>query len=271
MSASAFQDKLKKLDGSQQSVQRVSAWLLFHWNKADALAHAWKDLFEMAEPKEMLLMLYLANDALQSRKAHKEKIRAAFAAVLPASFKALTDATSGAGAVHAKAKRLLTIWSDRKVLSATIIVDLERCLSAAPSRKRKRAAAESIAPAEAPESRERRALRLQVEADVSQFLKPPMLTPVAQAVSDAMKKMEMDALTNAMVHDEMTRFLERWDHFKPTAADGDGGDSGGYALATGGNVGPIVVTTTEAPTEEEVADGSLFSDLDIAQAELLVG
>ena len=148
--AATFTQKLKVLDGSQTSVERISGWLLFHWNEAADLAAAWRDHFEAVPQKKMLNLLYLANHALQSRKDHRDEIRAAWAGVLPAAFRALTAASGGRGAIHGKAKRLLGIWVQRKVMSGSVLSLLSRCLAGASSastasRKRKRATRDASA------------------------------------------------------------------------------------------------------------------------------
>lgn len=89
-SSSSFLDKLRKLNETQQSVQTLSEWVLFHKTNAAEIVRVWAEEFERGEVqcagvfldsslklvvctvpsvKQKLVFIYLCNDvALRSQK-----------------------------------------------------------------------------------------------------------------------------------------------------------------------------------------------------------
>lgn len=107
---------------SQQSIQTVSQWTVFHWRSASDIASTWeKELFRVPLKRKMLY-LYLANDIIQSRKTRKAKlVKAAFADIIPKAIHHILVSAGDDKSIRKKTSRVISIWKDRKVLSTNTI------------------------------------------------------------------------------------------------------------------------------------------------------
>jgi hypothetical protein len=63
----SLRDRLAKLNGSQQSIENNSSWLVFYRKDARKVVDTWEDVFAGAPTEKRLAMLYLANDVIQNR------------------------------------------------------------------------------------------------------------------------------------------------------------------------------------------------------------
>ncbi|KAI5075573.1 hypothetical protein GOP47_0009649 [Adiantum capillus-veneris] len=109
-------EKLKKLNNTQQSIETLSHWCIFHRKKAQTVVETWdKQLREL--PKEQQVpFLYLANDILQnSRRRGLEFVRE-FWKVLPGALKDVIE--KGDSRAHTVVFRLVDIWDERKVFGS---------------------------------------------------------------------------------------------------------------------------------------------------------
>ncbi|KAH7436843.1 hypothetical protein KP509_05G038400 [Ceratopteris richardii] len=109
-------EKLKKLNNTQQSIETLSHWCIFHRKRAHTVVETWdKHLREL--PKEQQVpFLYLANDILQnSRRRGLEFVRE-FWKVLPRALKDVIE--KGDSRAHTVVFRLVDIWDERKVFGS---------------------------------------------------------------------------------------------------------------------------------------------------------
>lgn len=109
-------EKLKKLNNTQQSIETLSHWCIFHRKRAQTVVETWdKQLREL--PKEQQVpFLYLANDILQnSRRRGLEFVRE-FWKILPGALKDVID--KGDSRAHTVVYRLVDIWDERKVFGS---------------------------------------------------------------------------------------------------------------------------------------------------------
>ncbi|XP_021713623.1 UPF0400 protein C337.03-like isoform X1 [Chenopodium quinoa] len=109
-------EKLTKLNNSQQSIETLSHWCIFHMNKAKLVVETWDRQFHSSPLEQRLAFLYLANDILQNSRRKGAEFVAEFWRVLP---EALRDVIRN-GDEFAKnaARRLISIWDERKVFGS---------------------------------------------------------------------------------------------------------------------------------------------------------
>jgi regulator of Ty1 transposition protein 103 len=124
-SQDALVQKLSKLSHTQESIQVVSFWLLFHRKHAKESVRIWQEELNKALPQRKLFFLYLANDVIQSSKKKSDDFTVEFSKVLAQvfsnSFKFVSDE------IKPKIKRILDVWRERKVYSVDFIQNLQSC------------------------------------------------------------------------------------------------------------------------------------------------
>lgn len=109
-------DKLAKLNNSQQSIETLSHWCIFHMNKAKLVVETWERQFHCSPRERRLAFLYLANDILQNSRRKGAEFVAEFWRVLP---EALRDVIrNGDDFGRNAALRLISIWDERKVFGS---------------------------------------------------------------------------------------------------------------------------------------------------------
>ncbi|KAL9687440.1 hypothetical protein QQ045_031842 [Rhodiola kirilowii] len=109
-------EKLTKLNSSQQSIETLSHWCIFHMNKAKLVVETWERQFHCAPREQRLAYLYLANDILQNSRRKGSEFVGEFWKVLPNALRDVIehgDEFSRNGAI-----RLVNIWDDRKVFGS---------------------------------------------------------------------------------------------------------------------------------------------------------
>uniref|UniRef100_A0A7N0VAU4 CID domain-containing protein n=1 Tax=Kalanchoe fedtschenkoi TaxID=63787 RepID=A0A7N0VAU4_KALFE len=109
-------EKLTKLNSSQQSIETLSHWCIFHMNKAKLVVETWDRQFHRTPHEQRLAFLYLANDILQNSRRKGSEFVSEFWKVLPNALRYVIehgDEFSRNGAI-----RLVNIWDDRKVFGS---------------------------------------------------------------------------------------------------------------------------------------------------------
>lgn len=109
-------EKLSKLNNSQQSIETLSHWCIFHRKKAKQVVETWDRQFHSAPREQRIPFLYLANDILQNSRRKGSEFVGEFWKVLPG---ALSDVFEK-GDEHGRnaAMRLVDIWEERKVFGS---------------------------------------------------------------------------------------------------------------------------------------------------------
>ncbi|KMZ57161.1 Regulation of nuclear pre-mRNA domain-containing protein 1B [Zostera marina] len=109
-------DKLSKLNSSQQCIEILSHWCMFHRENAEKVVQTWATQFHTKDMEHKILFLYIANDILQNSKRNGHEFVSEFWKVLPASLKDVFEN----GDDHAKnlVSRLISIWKERKVFGS---------------------------------------------------------------------------------------------------------------------------------------------------------
>lgn len=109
-------DKLSKLNSTQQCIETLSHWCIFHRSKAELVVATWDKQFHSSEMAQKVPLLYLANDILQNSKRKGNEFVSEFWKVLPAALKAVVEK----GDDHGKnvVSRLVHIWEERRVFGS---------------------------------------------------------------------------------------------------------------------------------------------------------
>ncbi|WOK96637.1 UPF0400 protein [Canna indica] len=109
-------EKLAKLNNSQQSIETLSHWCIFHRNKAKQVVEIWGRQFQCSPREQRISFLYLANDILQNSRRKGLEFINEFWKVLP---DALADVFgSGDDFGRKTVLRLVDIWEERKVFGS---------------------------------------------------------------------------------------------------------------------------------------------------------
>ncbi|KAJ4974952.1 hypothetical protein NE237_008126 [Protea cynaroides] len=105
-------EKLAKLNNSQQSIETLSHWCIFHRKKAKLVVETWDRQFHCSPQEQRVSFLYLANDILQNSRRKGSEFVGEFWKVLP---DALTDVIENGDEFGTfAALRLIDIWEERK-------------------------------------------------------------------------------------------------------------------------------------------------------------
>ncbi|KAK4264872.1 hypothetical protein QN277_025994 [Acacia crassicarpa] len=109
-------DKLSKLNSTQQCIETLSHWCIFHRSKAELVVETWNKQFHNSEMVQRVPLLYLANDILQNSKRKGNEFVTEFWKVLPAALKDVIEK----GDDHGKnvVSRLVDIWEQRRVFGS---------------------------------------------------------------------------------------------------------------------------------------------------------
>ncbi|CAL5368710.1 unnamed protein product [Camellia sinensis] len=109
-------DKLSKLNNSQQCIETLSHWCIFHRSKAELVVATWDKQFHSSQMVQKIPLLNLANDILQNSKRKGNEFVSEFWKVLPAALKDV----NGNNGDHGKnvVSRLVDIWEQRRVFGS---------------------------------------------------------------------------------------------------------------------------------------------------------
>eukprot|EP01112_Ceratiomyxa_fruticulosa_P014083 TRINITY_DN4009_c1_g1_i1.p1 TRINITY_DN4009_c1_g1~~TRINITY_DN4009_c1_g1_i1.p1 ORF type:complete len:534 (+),score=108.03 TRINITY_DN4009_c1_g1_i1:246-1847(+) len=106
-------DKLSKLNVSQQSIQTLSRWIMYHRKRVQDSVQIWEQELYKAARDRKIIFLYLANDIMQnSRKKGGEFIKY-FSRCIPSSILHVSQDCTPED--KRAIERLLDIWAERRV------------------------------------------------------------------------------------------------------------------------------------------------------------
>ncbi|XP_043725129.1 regulation of nuclear pre-mRNA domain-containing protein 2 isoform X2 [Telopea speciosissima] len=109
-------EKLAKLNNSQQSIETLSHWCIFHRRKAKQVVETWDRQFHCSPREQRVSFLYLANDILQNSRRKGSEFVGEFWKVLA---HALNDVIENGDEFGRNAAlRLIDIWEERKVFGS---------------------------------------------------------------------------------------------------------------------------------------------------------
>lgn len=109
-------DKLSKLNCSQQSIETLSHWCIFHRKNAKQVVETWVSQFHCSPREQRVSFLYLANDILQNSRRKGSEFVVEFWRVLPDALNDVLE--NGNDSDKRAALRLVGIWEERKVFGS---------------------------------------------------------------------------------------------------------------------------------------------------------
>lgn len=111
-----LEGKLAKLNSSQQSIETLSHWCIFHMNKARQVVETWDKQFHRSPREQRLAFLFLANDILQNSRRKGSEFVGEFWKVLPHALRDIMENGDELG--KKQSMRLINIWDERKVFGS---------------------------------------------------------------------------------------------------------------------------------------------------------
>jgi hypothetical protein len=129
-------DKLNKLNETQQSIEGLSMWMMFHRKRAKQCVEVWANEFKnLVQLDRRLVFLYLANHVIQSSRKKGAEFVQEFVRVLPEAFQgtarlARRANNAASSKVVQSIQRLVSIWHERKIFESSVIDELKLQLSA---------------------------------------------------------------------------------------------------------------------------------------------
>ncbi|XP_022751043.1 regulation of nuclear pre-mRNA domain-containing protein 2-like isoform X3 [Durio zibethinus] len=115
-------DKLSKLNSTQQCIETLSHWCIFHRSKAELVVATWDKQFHSSQMVQKVPLLYLANDILQNSKRKGNEFVNEFWKVLPAALKDLLEKGDDRGKNVVSRLKLSIGGTAEKIVSAFHLV-----------------------------------------------------------------------------------------------------------------------------------------------------
>lgn len=115
-------EKLTRMNSSQQSIQTLSHWIMYHRKRSVQSVQIWeKELYKTSADRK-ITFLYLANDIMQSsRKKSGEFIQEFSKIIKPAIIHIYREGDSQNSVL-----RVLDVWQERQVLPKSFLDDIRR-------------------------------------------------------------------------------------------------------------------------------------------------
>lgn len=119
-SSSSFEKRLTLVNGTQESVQTLSLWILYHRSQHEHLIKTWFKVLKKSKPLHRLTLFYVANDVVQNAKKQKANVyQDAFKPFLNSAMVYVKD-----NAIKKKVQRILEIWRERGVYEEDFVGEL---------------------------------------------------------------------------------------------------------------------------------------------------
>ncbi|KAK9871475.1 hypothetical protein WA026_012849 [Henosepilachna vigintioctopunctata] len=120
-----FVKKLSDLNGSSQSIQTLSLWLIHHRKHYSTVVKIWYRELLKAKDDKKLTYMYLANDVIQISRKKGPEYGKEFGLYLKRAFEHMSgsdDKTTNS------LERLLNIWGDREIYNKVQITEFKHAL-----------------------------------------------------------------------------------------------------------------------------------------------
>ncbi|CAF1304314.1 unnamed protein product [Rotaria magnacalcarata] len=119
-SSSSFEKRLTTVNSTQESVQTLSLWILYHRSQHEHLIKTWFKVLKKSKPLHRLTLFYVANDVIQNGKKHNALVyQQAFKPYLNSSMLYVKE-----NGIRKKVQRILEIWRERGVYDEDFIDEL---------------------------------------------------------------------------------------------------------------------------------------------------
>jgi len=119
-SLSSFEKRLTLVNSTQESVQTLSLWILYHRSQHDQLIKTWFKVLKRSKPAHRLTLFYVANDVIQNAKKQNALIyQQAFKPYLNSAMVYVKENN-----IKKKIQRILEIWRERGVYDEDFVEEL---------------------------------------------------------------------------------------------------------------------------------------------------
>jgi hypothetical protein len=119
-SSSSFEKRLTLVNSTQESVQTLSLWMLYHRSQYEHLIKTWFKVLKKSKPLHRLTLFYVANDVIQNAKKHNALVyHQAFKPYLSSSMSYVKE-----NGIKKKVQRILEIWRERGVYDEEFITEI---------------------------------------------------------------------------------------------------------------------------------------------------
>lgn len=107
-------EKLRKLNATQESIETLSHYVVFHRRNIDKVATLWKQEFDSSNQFHQLNLLYLANDLVQNSKKRKLDFTCLDPIVIECTDKLFQECSES---IKPKLERMVQVWKERNIFS----------------------------------------------------------------------------------------------------------------------------------------------------------
>ncbi len=119
-SSSSFEKRLTLVNSTQESVQTLSLWILYHRSQHEHLIKTWFKVLKKSKPLHRLTLFYVANDVIQNAKKQNGLIyQQAFKPYLNSAMIYVKE-----NSIKKKVQRILEIWRERGVYDEDFVGEL---------------------------------------------------------------------------------------------------------------------------------------------------
>ena len=119
-SSSSFEKRLSLVNSTQESVQTLSLWILYHHSQHEHLLKTWFKVLKKSKTAHRLTLVYVANDVIQNAKKHRAVIyQQAFKPYLNSAMAYVKE-----NSIKKKIQRILEIWQERGVYDEDFVNEL---------------------------------------------------------------------------------------------------------------------------------------------------
>ncbi|XP_062546335.1 uncharacterized protein LOC134212459 isoform X2 [Armigeres subalbatus] len=126
----AFEQKLKELKDTQDSIQQLSAWCLQRRTHHKKIVSSWLNILKQVKVESRLTLFYLANDVIQYSKRKNYEYVDSWGTYLQKATTLVRDEK-----VKHKILRIFKIWEQREIYNDEFLADLNGLLSATSAKK----------------------------------------------------------------------------------------------------------------------------------------
>ncbi|XP_021701197.1 uncharacterized protein LOC5571655 isoform X4 [Aedes aegypti] len=126
----AFEQKLKELKDTQDSIQQLSAWCLQRRTHHKKIVSSWLNVLKQVKVENRLTLFYLANDVIQYSKRKNYEYVDSWGTYLQKATTLVRDEK-----VKHKILRIFKIWEQREIYNDEFLADLNGLLSATSAKK----------------------------------------------------------------------------------------------------------------------------------------
>eukprot|EP00656_Telonema_subtile_P043175 TRINITY_DN49578_c0_g1_i2.p1 TRINITY_DN49578_c0_g1~~TRINITY_DN49578_c0_g1_i2.p1 ORF type:complete len:259 (-),score=84.79 TRINITY_DN49578_c0_g1_i2:131-907(-) len=133
--AELFAEKVRELRGSQDSIEKLSHWVVFHRKRITQIVPVWnQELQKDVSGKRVLPLLYVCHEVLQASKSKGNECIEAFKGVLP---EAVKHAAGFGDKYKPGIQKLCKIWTKFKFFDSDFVDDLLASLNAPVAKPKK--------------------------------------------------------------------------------------------------------------------------------------